>query len=111
MEEEIKKINTAVDSFATAIKARMLEKYQQGYHGWDGQCSEASLVLELYRDSCELLLRNNLIKFAIDIGARAMMLWYRHNNTLHPEADAESDEEARERHWLESDPRLDGETI
>ena len=78
---EIEKINRAIDEFAGAIKARMVEKYHEGYRGWDSKCSPSTerLAIELNRDSCELIKLNDPIKAAVDIGARAMMLWRRHN--------------------------------
>lgn len=77
--KDIDKINAAIDRFADAIKERMLEKYHQGYKGWDGKYPTEKMALELNRDSCELIKLNSPAKAAIDIGARAMILWHRHN--------------------------------
>lgn len=76
---EIDKINAAIDKFADAMKTRMGQKYYAGYRGWDGEYPTEKLALELNKDSCELIKLNHPVKAALDIGARAMMLWHRHN--------------------------------
>ncbi len=85
---EIETINRAVDDFADAIKARMAEKHDTGYRGWDGAYPESELLDELAGDvedvaynvplkhfvtSCRGIMLSRLV----DVGARAMMLWYR----------------------------------
>ncbi len=76
---EIERINMAVDEFTTAIKIRMIAKYHKGYRGWEKEYSTERLAIELNKDSCELIKLNAPMKAAVDIGARAMILWHRHN--------------------------------
>ena len=86
---EIEKIDAAIDAFASAIKERMHEKHEAGYTGWDGEYPIAKLLDELIDDAMDIKanipIKNFkatctivLLKRATDIGARAMMLWYRH---------------------------------
>jgi len=74
---EIERINQAIDEFAAAIKKRMAEKYYEGYRGWDGDYSADDLCYEIGDDAAEMLGTANYHKEAVDIGARAMMLWHR----------------------------------
>ena len=83
--EKIEKINETIDEFAAEIKSRMKDQYDKGYRGWDGGYSEHRLARELNVDSCELIKLKEPIKNAIDIGARAMMLWYRHSKRENPQ--------------------------
>ncbi|MBN1104731.1 MAG: hypothetical protein JXL84_15035 [Deltaproteobacteria bacterium] len=86
--DEIDRINSAIDCFAAAIKSRMADKYHQGYRGWDGEYSATALIeeiigdaknveenipIERFKTTCTNILRRRMV----DIGARAMMLWYR----------------------------------
>jgi len=92
---EIDKINQAVDTFASKIKTRMTNKYNEGYRGWDGEYPESALIKELIADAEDIKLNTPIKEFPItcthvlnrrliDIGARSMMIWYRHNNPLNP---------------------------
>jgi len=93
---EIEKINNTIDAFTDNIKERMLQKYKEGYRGWDGKYSEIYLSNELLNDAvdvarnlpiknfkptCTVILNQRLV----DISARCMMLWYRYNKP--PDAD------------------------
>ena len=91
---EIERINQVVDAFACAIKERMTKKYEEGYVGWDGEYPESALIEELVSDAEDInrnlpldkfktTCTNVLLKRTIDVGARSMMLWYRHNHSLH----------------------------
>ncbi len=85
----IEKIDAAIDAFASAIKYRMHEKHEAGYTGWDGEYPITELINELIDDAMDIkenipikklkaTCTNISLNRATDIGARAMMLWYRH---------------------------------
>jgi hypothetical protein len=87
---EISKINAVIMSFTDKIKDRMLEKYNDGKRGWDEQYSESKLIQELAKDIMDIkkntpldkfkvTLENVLSRRLIDIAARTMIVWYRHN--------------------------------
>jgi hypothetical protein len=97
--DELDRINSAIDCFAAAIKSRMADKYYQGHRGWDGEYPVVNLIEEVFADikdirrnmpiinftdSCISVLRRRLV----DIGARAMMLWYRPKEAFQPEDSA-----------------------
>ena len=67
-------ISEAVDAFAERMKARMMEKYDAGYRGWDRNVPVSSLIFEVQVDAADL---NGLDGKHIDIANRVMMLDYR----------------------------------
>jgi predicted secreted protein len=75
--EEIKKINDAIDEFSEEIKKRMLDKFVQGYRGWDGNYDIRTIKHEINDDAYLLLNCNSDEQLSVDIGARAMMVWFR----------------------------------
>lgn len=75
---DLKHLENALKDFSAAVMYRIGEKYEEGYRGWDGDYDYHKLAIELNKDSIELIKENDPIKASIDIGARAMMLWYRH---------------------------------
>jgi len=80
--EEFDKIDKAVDEFAAVIKYRMKQKYVEGYRGWDEQYPIEYICKELRDDACDLVKMHASYGYPtvckdIDVGARAMMVWYR----------------------------------
>ena len=76
------KRDAAVDAFAMAIKVRMDEQAAKGYTGWDGDYPYYALCDEIAGDAaaasqCRTAKCGH---YAIDIGARAMMLHFRSSN-------------------------------
>lgn len=59
----------AVDKFAVAMKAKLAKKREQGYCGWDNDCSVSHLA--------ELLIGHVGKGDPVDIGNFAMMIWNR----------------------------------
>ena len=78
--EGIERINKAIDEFAGVMKSRMADKHREGYRGWDGKYHIPYLCDKIARDAHKIQFSVAHDKAAIDIGARAMMLWYRHKN-------------------------------
>jgi len=76
-EDKIRR-DDAVDAFAEAIKRRLDDKAAQGYAGWDGEYPSEDLAFELAADTVEFVVGQGTAQGAIDIAARAMMLWFRH---------------------------------
>jgi hypothetical protein len=78
---ELQRISSAVDGYAKTIKKRLVQKYKEGYCGWDGDYSTAKLCNEIYNDAEFIFSGRGSIdgdcKAAVDIGGRGMMLWYR----------------------------------
>lgn len=72
------KRNAAVDKFADAIKARLDEQAARGYAGWDGNTVRSSHYIadQLFADARNCVVTKKYGK-AVDIAARAMMLWFR----------------------------------
>jgi hypothetical protein len=73
------KRDAAVDAFSEAIKARLDEQAAKGYTGWDGAYSYYDLCEEISMDvvRASQLRTTECGKYAVDIGARAMMLHFR----------------------------------
>lgn len=68
------RIGVAVDAFAERMKARMMDKYDAGYRGWDRNVPVSNLIFEVQVDAADL---NGLDGKHIDIVNRVMMLDYR----------------------------------
>jgi len=66
-----------VDEFAAAIKARLDEQAAKDYTGWDGDCPANTIRSELLANALQVY-KYGTDKI-VDIGARAMMLYYRDN--------------------------------
>jgi hypothetical protein len=73
------KRDAAVDAFAGAIKARLDEQAAKGYSGWGGEYPYYALCDEIAGDAiCASQHKTaDCGRYAIDIGARAMMLHFR----------------------------------
>jgi hypothetical protein len=78
MTTEEQKLCKAADDFNEAIKERLLQKAREGYTGWDGDYPAAHLAAEIRQDTRT---SDNGKSKAVDIGARAMMLWFRKEST------------------------------
>ena len=80
------KRDMAVKIYAAAIKKRLDEKAAKGYSGWDGKDpSDVELLRSLTTDAQTLWVTpleatRNRRKLLVDIGARAMFLYYRLSN-------------------------------
>ena len=75
------KRDAAVDGFAAAVKARLDAKAAEGYTGWDGAWPEelllgrmTGMVDDLNALDCGPARQRRI---AVDVGALAMMLWFR----------------------------------
>lgn len=79
---DLKDLKNTLTDFFLAVSQRLGEKYEEGYRGWNGDYDYHKLAIELNKDSIELIKENDPVKAAIDIGARAMMLWYRHTKKI-----------------------------
>jgi len=71
------KRDAAVDAFAAEIKKRLDDRESRGYTGWTGEYPSRSLCKEIELDVMELSAVPEQAIKAVDIGARAMMLYYR----------------------------------
>ena len=73
------KRDTAIDTFASAIKLRLDEQAGKGYTGWDGAYSYYVLCDEIAGDAvaASQCRTDQCGRYAVDIGARAMMLHFR----------------------------------
>ena len=78
--DDINMISDAVDAFAKRMKARMTEKYDAGYRGWDTSHPEGSLIFEIQVDAADL---KGVEGKHVDIANRAMMLDYRKHSKGH----------------------------
>ncbi len=83
--EEFKRLDRAVDAFAAAMKARLLQKVLEGYEGWDDpeNFPPGNLRRAMYLDARHVEYLNGSDAFEVtaqlkvDIANRAMMLWHR----------------------------------
>lgn len=81
--DEIKMIEQAVNWFATRMTARMVEKLDAGFSGWDSEYPAGRLYSEITHDAVGMALNadrgidNEDSKRAVDIANRAMMLFVR----------------------------------
>ena len=69
-QEEIQRLNRAVDDFAGEMKARLREQAIKGYRGWDDP--------ENYRRICEMMIEHASVSSGqeVDAGNLAMILWH-----------------------------------
>jgi len=69
-QEEIQRLNRAVDEFAGEMKARLREQAIKGYRGWDDPAN--------YRRTCEMMMEYASVSSGQEVDAAnlAMILWY-----------------------------------
>ena len=69
-QEEIERLNLAVDDFASEMKARLREQATKGCRGWDDPAN--------YRRMCEMMMKHASVSSGqeVDTGNLAMILWY-----------------------------------
>jgi len=77
VDDERERLTHAVDEFAAEMKARLLEKHEEGYRGWNEAYPSDAIAVEINRDSVALIKNHKNRKAAVDIANRAMMLWIR----------------------------------
>lgn len=87
--KEIEKLNAAVDAFASAMKARLLEKVEAGYTGWDGGEPLSHIANNMAYDAGNIeevlfggpgtayLVEGIIEPLTVDVANRAMFLWHR----------------------------------
>lgn len=78
---DAKRLNALVDEFASNMKARLIQKVQEGFTGWDdvNKVSDQSLCDDISSiaidwPACSI---EGKIKRAQDVANRAMFLWWR----------------------------------
>jgi len=72
----------AVDRFAEAMKARMIQKHKQGFHGWDcGSFHTHDIPGRLLTKAAQIVTLGHKTpaKSLVDIANFAMMLWLKLN--------------------------------
>jgi len=76
---EKEKLCQAVDEFAEAMKARLLQKQKQGFHGWYTDVYDQSIRSRLFEKAGQIMIRGKNIgaKHLVDVANFAMMLWRR----------------------------------
>lgn len=69
-QQEIERLNQAVDDFATEMKVRLREQAIKGYRGWDDP--------EYYQQVTEMMLKNASVSSGQEVDAAnlSMILWY-----------------------------------
>jgi hypothetical protein len=70
--EEIARLNTAVDQFAAAMKARLAEKAKEGWSGWDDPSNVSDIYTALLAHAAGVPLA---ARQEVDVANFAMMLW------------------------------------
>ena len=72
VDQEITRLNAAVDQFSAEMKARLEQKAREGWHGWDDPAAAEKIY-------CALLAQGAGVPMAkgqeADIANFAMMLW------------------------------------
>jgi len=63
--------------FSKEVEHRLKEKEDEGYTGWDGDYSTEALQEELTDDALQIEREGGYKDQALDVAARAMMLWHR----------------------------------
>lgn len=72
VEQEIIRLNEAVDEFARAMKAKLAEKAQEGWTGWDQPESSLKIWNAMLAQGAAIPLARGQ---EVDIANLAMMLW------------------------------------
>ena len=69
-QEEIQRLNRAVNDFAGEMKARLRDQAIKGCRGWDDPAN--------YRRMCEMMMEHASVSSGqeVDAGNLAMILWY-----------------------------------
>lgn len=74
---QLKALDAAVDAFAEVMKAKLEDKYLQGYNGWDEE-HEFEAQSTAIRNTLRSKLRSNYERDDwVDVANLAMMLWKR----------------------------------
>ena len=77
-QEEIRELMSAVEHFAQAMKVKLLVCARKGKRGWDGEHPQTDLCEQIMIDAENMANEiGNQANLSVDVGNRAMMLWYR----------------------------------
>lgn len=79
LEQEIIRLDAAVDEFAAEMKERLFEEAKQGYRGWDSEYPTKNLAIEAHKGVHEILMHTDCPpkKECVDTANRLMFLWRR----------------------------------
>ena len=80
MNEELDRLNQAVDDFSLAMKWRLVQKFNQGFSGWDDPRYKEVIQKKLKSATDRLLAGDT--QQAPDVANLAMMLHYQFGVTL-----------------------------
>lgn|GEM_PF-1486003 len=72
LEDEIARLNAAVDQFAAAMKARLAEKARAGWTGWDDPANVSEIYTALLAHAAGVPMAAGQ---EVDVANFAMMLW------------------------------------
>jgi hypothetical protein len=72
VEQEIKRLNEAVDAFAEAMKTKLAQKACEGWRGWDDEASTDKIYTTMLAHAAGIPLAKDQ---EVDIANLAMMLW------------------------------------
>jgi cellulase/cellobiase CelA1 len=72
VEQEISRLNEAVDHFAQAMKTKLAQKAREGWTGWDDQFSADKIYTTMLAHAAGIPLARGQ---EVDIANLAMMLW------------------------------------
>jgi hypothetical protein len=72
VEQEIRRLEQAVDAFASAMKARLALKAHEGWTGWDNPASSIKMWNTMLAQAAAIPLAKGE---EVDIANLAMMLW------------------------------------
>lgn len=69
-QQEIERLNSVVDEFATEMKVRLREQAIRGYRGWDDP--------EYYQQATKMMMEHASVSSGQEVDAAnlAMILWY-----------------------------------
>ncbi|RLD00688.1 MAG: hypothetical protein DRI46_06760 [Chloroflexi bacterium] len=79
---ELRKIQRAIDLFATQMKIRMENKFvEEGFTGWDNPAYLPSIRSRLQRKAAKILLNQDYPLDVIDIANFAMIIHFNENDS------------------------------
>ncbi len=69
---ELARLSIAVDTFANAMERKLVDKFYEGYEGWDNPSYEVEIISNLQEHVASLIAGES--KQAVDVANLAMML-------------------------------------
>ena len=77
IQDEKRAIDNALAEFTEDCRAKLYQKAESGYRGWEDQRNKFDIAKDLLEDALDVYQHKNMYHLN-DIANRAMFLWWQH---------------------------------